>query len=303
MAFSTPEYTHGALTFTTGFGRDDAVIYAYRHQGAGLGHADDLSLVREADGPLVLAWSDEFDGDGPLDPARWTFEEGFVRNEELQWYQPENAFREGGRLVIEGRREQRPNPHHEPGSQDWRRSRETVDYTSASVTTQGLFSWRYGRLVVRAKVTGLTGAWPAIWTLGVDCEWPSSGEVDVMESYGGDILANFAWGTDRRWTPRWDSSRTPLADLGEGWVDRFHIWELVWDEDSMAILLDGRVLNDVDLADTFNGSAACEGQNPFRQPHYLLLNLALGGAGGSVQELPFPTRYLVDYVRVYQVRR
>jgi hypothetical protein len=60
-------------------------------------------------------------------------------------------------------------------------------------------------------------------------------------------------------------------------------------------------LNSVDLTTTFNGSAACEGQNPFQQPHYLLLNLALGGtAGGDVSGLNFPTRYLVDYVRIYQ---
>jgi beta-glucanase (GH16 family) len=121
-----------------------------------------------------------------------------------------------------------------------------------------------------------------------------------MENYGGDLLANFAWGTDRRWSPRWDASHHAVADLGAGWVDDFHIWELAWDEESMTILLDGDVLNSVSLAETVNGTAACEGDNPFRQPHYLLLNLALGGAGGSVDDLAFPTRYLVDYVRIYQ---
>ena len=69
----------------------------------------------------------------------------------------------------------------------------------------------------------------------------------------------------------------------------------------MVIRLDGAVLNDVSLTSTINGSAACAGDNPFQQPHRLLLNLALGGsAGGSIAELAFPTRYLVDYVRVYQ---
>ena len=63
--------------------------------------------------------------------------------------------------------------------------------------------------------------------------------------------------------------------------------------------LDGRLLNDVALSGTINGSAACAGENPFQQPHYILLNLALGANGGSVDGLSFPTRYLVDYVRVY----
>ena len=173
--------------------------------------------------------------------------------------------------------------------------------TSASVNTSGRFEWQYGRMSVRAKVTNFTGTWPAIWTLGTSCQWPSNGEIDVMENYGGNILANFAWGTDRRWSPEWDSSHWPVADFGKDWTDEFHIWELVWTETKMTILLDGQVLNDVSLSDTINGAAACEGQNPYHQPHYLLLNLALGGsAGGSVEALDFPTRYVVDYVRIYQ---
>src|SRR6516162_11877794 len=48
-----------------------------------------------------LVWADEFDKDGAPDPASWTFEHGFVRNQELQWYQPQNAHVERGMLVIE----------------------------------------------------------------------------------------------------------------------------------------------------------------------------------------------------------
>ena len=122
-----------------------------------------------------------------------------------------------------------------------------------------------------------------------------------MENYGGDILANFAWGTNTRWKPKWDSSHWPVSDFGPGWIDEFHIWEWEWTDEHMIIRLDGVVLNDVSLASTINGSAACAGQNPFQQPHRLLLNLALGGhAGGSIDDLLFPTRFLVDYVRVYQ---
>jgi hypothetical protein len=49
-------------------------------------------------------WSDEFDRDGAPDPRNWTFETGFVRNEELQWYQPQSASCRDGVLVIEARR-------------------------------------------------------------------------------------------------------------------------------------------------------------------------------------------------------
>src|SRR5207245_2772842 len=54
-----------------------------------------------------LVWSDEFDKDGPPDARNWTAETGFVRNNELQWYQPENVRCENGLLVIEARRERK----------------------------------------------------------------------------------------------------------------------------------------------------------------------------------------------------
>lgn len=48
-----------------------------------------------------LVWSDEFQKPGRPDPARWTYEQGFERNEVLQWYQPENAICRDGMFVIE----------------------------------------------------------------------------------------------------------------------------------------------------------------------------------------------------------
>ena len=68
----------------------------------------------------------------------------------------------------------------------------------------------------------------------------------------------------------------------------------------MSTRLDGALLNDISLStNTVNGSADRAGQNPFQQPRHVLLNLALGSNGGRVDALEFPTRYLVDYVRVY----
>lgn len=41
--------------------------------------------------------------------------------------------------------------------------------------------------------------------------------------------------------------------------------------------------------------------HPFKQPHYMLLNLAMGGTnGGGLENTKFPNRFEVDYVRVYQ---
>ena len=63
-----------------------------------------------------LVWADEFEKNGMPDVRNWTFERGFVRNREDQWYQPENARCEDGLLVIEGRRERVQNPDYDPAA-------------------------------------------------------------------------------------------------------------------------------------------------------------------------------------------
>ena len=85
-----------------------------------------------------LVWSDDFDKDGRLDAAVWNYETGFVRNEEAQWYQDGNAYCKDGKLIIEARKETgRKNPLYDAESDDWRKSRKFIDYTSSCVTTAG----------------------------------------------------------------------------------------------------------------------------------------------------------------------
>ena len=84
-----------------------------------------------------LVWADEFDGLGAPNPNNWTAETGFKRNKELQWYQANNAYCQGGRLIIEARRERVKNPNYQPGSGDWRKNREYAQYTSACILTRG----------------------------------------------------------------------------------------------------------------------------------------------------------------------
>jgi beta-glucanase (GH16 family) len=72
-----------------------------------------------------------------------------------------------------------------------------------------------------------------------------------------------------------------------------------WDKDQIGLYVDDQLLNTIDLSKTINGDAAKA--NPFHEPHYILLNLAIGGAsGGDPSQTPFPARFEVDYVRVYQ---
>jgi beta-glucanase (GH16 family) len=246
-----------------------------------------------------LVWADEFNTDGRPDPANWTFEQGFVRNHEAQWYQPENAWCEGGKLIIEARKEHKPNPLYDSGSSDWRRKSPTIAYTSASLLTRGLHHFRYGRFEMRAKIDVSPGMWPAWWTLGEKGEWPSNGEIDIMEYYRRMLLANIATGTGKRYSPLWYSRRVPLDSLGsEAWAREFHVWRMDWDEKEIRLSVDGRVLLSKAVDSLANRDSA--GLNPFRQPVYMIVNLALGGDnGGDLSKTAFPRRYAIDYIRVY----
>ncbi|MFT4093626.1 MAG: glycoside hydrolase family 16 protein [Niabella sp.] len=245
-----------------------------------------------------LVWADEFNKNGMVDTSVWQFENGFVRNHELQWYQPQNAWCENGKLVIEARRETKPNPLFKQGSNSWRENRKTIGYTSASINTKESKTWKYGRFEIRAKIIAKPGLWPAIWTLGELGEWPRNGEIDIMEYYKGDILANVATGTSERYKAKWFSTKKPYTSFNDpDWDKKFHIWRMDWDEQHIKLYVDDLLLNEVRLSDALNP----DGSNPFRQPHYLLLNLAIGGDnGGDPSGTAFPSRYEVDYVRVYR---
>lgn len=256
-----------------------------------------------------LVWSDEFNTDGLPDEATWNYEHGFVRNHEHQWYQPENAWQHDGLLIIEARREQRPNPDYSAQSKEWSRQRPTIDYTSACLTTAGKRTFLYGRLEVSARIPTGGGAWPAIWTLGSGQPWPSCGEIDLMEYYpvSGEphILANVAWGNDRAFDAVWNSRKVPFSHFSDrdlSWAQRFHVWRMDWDEESIRLFLDDELLNEVPLSATVNGTIGHH-SNPFNHPQYILLNLALGGDnGGPIDNGALPMRYEIDYVRIYANR-
>ena len=262
--------------------------------GATAGSGGAAAIVAPAGYKLV--WHDEFDVDGPPNPADYNFEKGFARNEEAQWYQSANATVKDGLLVIEARKETVQNPNY-TGSGDWKTTRKTAEYTSSSLTTSGHQSFQYGHFEMRARIPTDAGMWPAWWTLGVSGEWPSNGEIDIMEFYQSKLLANVACGTDTRWQAKWDSTTKSLSSLGANWTSQFHVWTMDWDDQNIVLSVDGQQLNTSSLSSMLNS----DGKSPFKQKAYMLVNLAIGGQnGGDPSKTTFPKRYEIDYLRVFQ---
>jgi len=257
------------------------------------GRPNDATITVPA-GYAKLVWHDEFDGAGKPSSANWGYEQGFVRNEELQWYQPDNASVANGLLTITAKRETKANPNYQSGSSDWKISRQSAAYTSTSMTTSGKQSWQYGRFEMCAKIPISNGMWPAWWTLGVSGEWPSNGEIDIMEFYKGKILANVACGTSTEWQAKWDSV-TRAVDAT--WAAKFHVWRMDWDSTQISLYVDDTLMNNAKLSDMLNA----DGKSPFMQKAYMIVNLAIGGQnGGDPSGTTFPQVYQIDNLRVFQ---
>jgi beta-glucanase (GH16 family) len=142
--------------------------------------------------------------------------------------------------------------------------------------------------------------------------WPQSGEIDIFETIGGQnreskMINNMFWNGDgpdevnteerslEYWLQHWKKYPINETISGETFANRFHVFSLIWDENSIRFEVDGvNTGNDISLV----GALA----ETFRKPFYLLLNVAVGGTypGYPDETTSFPDGMLVDYVRVYQ---
>jgi beta-glucanase (GH16 family) len=234
---------------------------------------------RPAEKKWNLVWSDEFNFSGLPDSASWRNEVGFIRNNELQYYtsrRPENCIVHNGNLLIIGRKE----------------SYDSAGYTSASITTDGMHSWTYGKVEARIRLPKGQGLWPAFWMLGQDIHkvgWPRCGEIDIMEHINNE---NTLYGT-----AHWDNaSHVSSGGTVPCDVTRFHDYSVEWDRDSIRWFLDGSRYHGVCIRDSVNSTAE------FHMPFYVILNMAIGGdwPKNPDETTLFPDTMMVDYVRVYQ---
>ncbi len=227
-----------------------------------------------------LVWSDEFN-EANINQKHWDYEQGYIRNNELQWYtcDKKNCYIEEGNLVIQAVEEKGSN----------------IRYTSASINTKGKKSWKYGKFEMRAKLPYGKGIWPAFWTLGIEKPWPMCGEIDIMEMIGGEggdssVYATAHWGEEGI-----HMQYGMRNDLNTGrFSDDYHIFSMEWSCEEVIWYIDNTRCHSMKIDE--------KNRDEFSQPHYILLNLAVGGdwPGSPDDTTTFPQKYYIDYIRIYQ---
>jgi beta-glucanase (GH16 family) len=265
--------TVGNITYT-------AIVTAKSSTGNTISKSIQVT-VNTVGGTTTLVFSDEFNTNGAPDPAKWGYDigtgSGGWGNNELQYYtnRPENAIVQGGVLKINAIKE------NYLGSA----------YTSARLLSKGKYSFKYGKIEVRAKFPTGVGTWPAAWMLGDNINtvgWPACGEVDIVEHLGRDL--NKIYGTlhyPGRSGGNADGNTILIPDA----TTAFHTYSVEWSASFIKIYVDAQLYH------TVNNSPSL----PFNQNFFVLLNMAMGGNfGGTVDPSFTNATFEIDYVRVYQ---
>jgi beta-glucanase (GH16 family) len=234
-----------------------------------------------------LVWEDNFEKDGLPNPEIWRYEVGYIRNKEVQYYtanRSENARVENGNLIIEARKD------------NW----DGKEITSASLNTYGNKSMLYGRIEVRAKLPTGLGTWPAIWMLGNSINegsnWPACGEIDIMENVGFNPDVVHANVHTKAYNHSIGTGKGDKLVVEKPYND-FHVYAMEWSENKMEFFIDDKSYF---IYENENAGSATW---PFDKPHFLILNLAIGGSWGGQQGIDnsiFPQKYYIDYVKVYK---
>lgn len=240
-----------------------------------------------------LVWSDEFNSNGAFSNSNWFAEtqppdNGNWFNGELQHYtnRPVNVSVIDGSLKITAKKE------------IYTAYGVTKNYTSARLNS--LFSFKYGRVDVRAKLASGNGTWPAIWMLGTShgnsytpttLAWPLCGEIDIMEHWGNN--PNVIHGTIHNGASSGSSVNTATVEA-ESVSSTYHIYSVNWSANQISFMVDGEVFY------TYNPAVKDANTWPFDAPQYILLNVAMGGTGGAIDASFVSSAMDVDYVHVYQ---
>jgi beta-glucanase (GH16 family) len=239
-------------------------------------------------GKWKMVWNDEFDYQGLPDSLRWGYDVGGNGwgNNELQYYtkaDTSNVEVKEGKLLIRA----------------IKKAKEGRAYTSVRLISKNKGDWRYGRIVIRAKLPSGRGLWPAIWMLPTDWKygnWPGSGEIDIMEHVGYNPDSVYFSIHTKSFNHMIGTQKTAGIALPDN-KQVFHNYAIEWSKDKIDFYMDDQ------LVLTFNNTGKGSEEWPFDQRFHLLLNIAVGGNWGGVKGVDdtiFPGVMEVAYVRVFQ---
>jgi beta-glucanase (GH16 family) len=249
----------------------------------------------------TLVWSDEFtnstNANAQPNPHIWTYDtgNGGFGNRELENYCAWGSTASPCDAT-------NPNAYEDTGGilHVVARSPSAGVYTSARMKTQGLFSFKYGRIEARMKLPESQGIWPAFWLLGNNItavNWPACGELDVMEHINGSDPQNegFDWvqGSVHGTGLNGGIQYHPAGFSAAAW----HIYGMIWTKGKIQYYVD----DPTNIYATFT-PATQAGTWPFDSgPEFVILNLAVGGnwPGSPDTTTVFPSEIQVDYVKVY----
>ena len=229
-----------------------------------------------------------------MDASKWTHETGGDGhgNQELEYYTEDIANSQvvDGNLVITATSE---------GAAQHSCWNGTCQYTSARLVTNGHYTTKYGRVEARIKIPTGKGVWPAFWMLGDNISvvnWPTCGELDIMESIGsesGTLHGSMHGPGYSGANPLTGSTTLPG---GAKLSDDFHVYSMEWGPAVVRFYLDSVLYETRTPADMPQG-----GVWVYDRPFFIILNVAVGGQWPGIPDgtATFPVKMLVDYVHVY----
>lgn len=248
---------------------------------------------------LAQGYTKVFGDEFSTDLSKWQVWNSGAYNNELQLYKPANLTLANGQLVITAKKETVRGATDPDNS-----TQKTFNYTSGRLESNTYFSANTSnpklRFSARMKLPPGYGMWPAFWTYGED--WPTNGEIDIMEAQGQlpkvyttDYWYGATFEEPEEITAKDGAVITSSVDL----TTCYHVYESIWQKDTLTFLLDGKVVNTKYKNDPTGGGGFIPAM--FGKLQRIALNAAVGGDNFTnldKSKIQVGTTY-VDWVRVY----
>ncbi|WP_369713034.1 family 16 glycosylhydrolase [Leptotrichia sp. HSP-342] len=260
-----------------------------------------------------LVWYDEFNGSqldtkkwdywdygNPWNPGNYLDENGNLVNQygfdAKHYYLKDNVKIENGNMVIKLKKETNKKVNVNG-------TERRILYSSGAVHTRNTYNIQYGKIEMRAAMPEGVGTWPAFWMWPAGYSQasggPAIGEIDIVETYGNDMRR--ATGTlhvlksDNTYET-FDGDDYKLSKWPREKLTNFNTYAVEWDDKEIKWLFNNKVYKKFSYKELERKGL----QNPFNQPYFIIINVALSKITGEDGDVDFPTEMKVDYVRVYQ---